>query len=276
MFKKIFAICLSSILVLSSFSSVSAKEVPDTSSSGIRLMTPSSVQANILKKSNIDSNSVVIVNKNEILSAETLKELEQEDQELASQGLIKTSEIFYISKDVLSSSDQKSLNSSQISAKVSGKAYDYPAYSIRNYVDVVDMSSPSQGLAYLLDVAFNLAVDNVNIKWLSAASILGLSGSSFLPYYVSGDRLIRTENRTFNDTFYMWYDKNNKSWPLVRTTQLNIDVNIDLYQANKPRITDHELVYKLTAHRGKLTWIEAECYANQLYNGSACTYDWYE
>ena len=276
--KRIFVTCLSSVLILSCFSNIcSAKELSkdnaNSISPSIHLMSPSSGQSSLLREQNIDPNTVVIVDKNEIFPEVTLQHMEKEDKELASQGMIKKCEVFFIEKSSLTSPNQKKMNPNLLSA--TSPSWDYQVNNIRQYVDVTDLSSPSQGLAYWVDLAFNIVVDSVSIKWLTAASILGVSGSSFLPYYVSGDRLIKTENRTFNDTYYMWYDKNQTAWPLVRTTFLSNDVYIDLYQANSTRLTDHTLVFASTQHRSAYAWIYSECAANTFFNGLVCTYDRY-
>lgn len=83
--------------------------------------------------------------------------MQKEDQELAKQGLIKKSEVFYIKKAELVSDKQDlasgTLSINSINAQsTSASAYDYAVYNVREYVETGDLGGTSAGLQYWLQL----------------------------------------------------------------------------------------------------------------------------
>jgi hypothetical protein len=168
------------------------------------------------------------------------------------------------------------------SLSASSNNYDMLLYVTRQYVSPTNelAGTNSAGMAYLLDVVWNIWIGSKSKFAWKAATVLGLTPSNFMPNYTMGDSLRATESYVYNDKVYCFFDSNLNYWPLVRVSQLNLTVYNDLYTHDKYgtpiRSSNITTGTFYTYHYNNSTWINNECGANRLYNGSVVTYDYFE
>lgn len=224
-------------------------------------------QKKLMEDSNIDLSTIEVLDKNQIFSTEILKKFEKEDQELASKGLVKEAEVYYIKKN------QMTLMSSP---------YDMILFRVTQLTTPTEEKSGTTtgGMAALLDIVWNLTIGSKTKYFWKVATVLSLNPSNFMTSYSVGDSLRETKTYVYNDKLYCFFDSNSNYWPLVRTTNLNVTIYEDLYTTNvygyPVRTSNSTNASFYTYHYYNTTWINSECAVNRLYNGSAVTYDYYE
>ncbi len=230
-------------------------------------------QQKLLAEENVDLSEIQVVDKNLILSDEALQKLKEEDSLLESQGITIESEVYYIKKD------SKALNNNLMATSSVPDKYDMIMYRTRQLTPPAeDLTDNTTGIKTLLDITWNVVIGVKTKYFWIAATVLGLNPSNFFSKYQQGDVLRKSETFVYNDKYYCYFDENNDYWPVLRTSQLNLSVWLDLITH-----TTDGLPYRdsgvtsgtfYTEHYYDQEWIETECYVNwSMWKGLSVTYD---
>ncbi|WP_300379831.1 hypothetical protein [Clostridium sp.] len=201
----------------------------------------------VLNIADIHINSENIVDVEEVFSESQIKSLLQDtlnqDEDESANGLTRIASI--VVKPII---------------KEKGLSY--------SWVDIVDtytgkeeiLNSSSRGMAYWLDVTWNLVIGNTTKYFWQASTILGLNPSNFMSNYKSGDKLSSTKTKVITRRIYKKYHPvMNLEMFYVETKKQVVKNYVDLYTFDKynnsVRVSQTDTQTFYTEHYFDPTWI---------------------
>ena len=238
------------------------------------MVLSTSINVNAQSNENDLPENITIVNKNDVLTSEMKQDLAKEEQELAKEGLHKTSEVYYIENKDLQILSLDSVMSLKTSTNHIAKV----VQSVRTYTsETEELSKSKYGMAHWLDVAWNLAIGSKTKYVWKAATILGINPSNFLSKYHRGEALKRTYQRTYRDILYYGKNSRNEVHPCIRVSKLILTTYVDLYTSTKTgsayRKSSSSKKSYYTEHYGDMSFISEQCLDNSTFGGMSVYQD---
>ncbi|MCY6355223.1 hypothetical protein [Clostridium sp. ZS2-4] len=206
-----------------------------------------------LSELNISEDDIIVLDKNSVFSNEDLKKIESAEAKDETDGFKKVEEITFQLK--------KSRRTRRSASHPDGiKRID----KVRLYVDgPTRMNTNKYGMRHWLNVGFTLTVGGISQKLGTAATILGINASDFLPTAIPGEALTKTHTKVYHDYYYKKYNPVQKIECIyVKTSSLEVKTTVDIYtkdKKNHPYTNRQETIKNFyTKHYGDGSWIYSE------------------
>ncbi len=164
--------------------------------------------------SNIENGEIYIAKDVDLAKSMYNIDTEEYDREMFEQGFIKTEEKIY----VVESKEPRSVDAVTTRVVIDENSYNKPAKQL---------NSKKYGMRHWLDVAFTLTIGEGPKIVSTAATILGVNASAFLPEWRSGDMLEESESKILREK---WVQVKTESGYVNagRATKEDITVYVDL------------------------------------------------